>query len=125
MPESFTFGEEAVRQIAKVVRRVLNSEFFKNQKQYPEIPRDGEIKLAKIQAACNKGTNCQIKFQTRNNTSPGVNPTAKGTETNVSSDPLENIQAYNRLANIPIANPWVYVAFIDGGWEIISADPCE
>ncbi len=109
-------GQSALNQISRtieiVARRIVNWELnermpgFGAQRRYLAKADDDVIKS-------NTGT---FSIYSRGETTDGQDA-PKGTEV----DTGENIDAYARMGGIT-ADDWVFLEWIDGGWEVYQAE---
>lgn len=110
-------GEEALRQIAEMFnafeKRLLNREVNRFR-----APIGGQAQyLGKTSSSVTKGQTPTIPLYSLG-ASTATNP-GKGDEAATG----EEIDAYARMGDIA-ANKWVFVEWIDGGWEVYCIE-CE
>ena len=100
--------DEDRRLLQEVIAREKGRPKNRSEKQPTVITTAKNRKLGKTDAAIDKGESGTVSI---------YKGTTKGSETDSTND----VTAYNRFGNLG-ADKWVFVEFINGGWEVYQAE---
>lgn len=103
-----TLGDQALRQVQEVVRRVLREREGHGTRPTSRVVQTETRWKVKTDAAHAKGASGTVSIYSG----------PKGSETDTGRD-IENV--YNTFADLG-AGKWAFVEFIDGGWELYVAE---
>lgn len=109
---NYVANEADADKIRRAVREVLANEFAPRLRRRGNTPDTNVRWLGKTVSAIDVDTSGDVRVYFR----PADG--AKGSE--VASDPALTISCYNRFSDI-LGDKWVFIEFIDGGWEVYQA----